>query len=115
MLGQARRGDQRPSPACMAQPRAILPLVLLDRAGCVRQGWQRDIPAPEPSTEQPHMDPKARGPARCILAVGSGKGGVGKSTLSLNLALAFKHMGFAVGVLDADVYGPNIPLMVGLV
>ncbi|HKO24577.1 MAG TPA: P-loop NTPase [Chloroflexota bacterium] len=59
-------------------------------------------PAPVPS------------PARFTVAVGSGKGGVGKSTITVNLALALVEGGAAVGVLDADVYGPNIPLMVGL-
>jgi ATP-binding protein involved in chromosome partitioning len=49
-----------------------------------------------------------------VLAVGSGKGGVGKSTVSLNLALALVERGLEVGLLDADLYGPNIPLMVGI-
>ncbi len=46
-----------------------------------------------------------------IVAVGSGKGGVGKTTIAVNLALALARMGHKVGLLDADVYGPNVPLM----
>jgi ATP-binding protein involved in chromosome partitioning len=53
-------------------------------------------------------------PAQHAVAVTSGKGGVGKSTVTLNLAVALAESGLAVGVLDADVFGPNIPLMVNL-
>jgi len=48
-----------------------------------------------------------------LIAVASGKGGVGKTTVAVNLAIALKNLGGAVGLLDADVYGPNVPLMLG--
>jgi ATP-binding protein involved in chromosome partitioning len=53
-------------------------------------------------------------PTTKVLFIGSGKGGVGKSTVAVNLAIALAQQGLKVGLLDADVYGPSIPIMMGL-
>lgn len=53
-------------------------------------------------------------PIPTLFAVGSGKGGVGKSSVAANLAIAFQKLGYQVGVLDCDIYGPSIPTMMGV-
>jgi ATP-binding protein involved in chromosome partitioning len=64
----------------------------------------------------PHGAPQQQGPfplpgVNHIVAIGSGKGGVGKTTVAVNLAVALAKMGYRTGLLDGDVYGPNVPLM----
>ncbi len=60
-----------------------------------------------------HRATAEAGPRR-LVAVASGKGGVGKSTVAVNLALGLARQGYRVGLLDADVYGPDVPLMLGV-
>ncbi|CAN5215667.1 Mrp/NBP35 family ATP-binding protein [soil metagenome] len=74
-----------------------------DRPSPLRPG---SVPAPTPS---PDLLPAVER----VIAVSSGKGGVGKTTVAVNLAVALAAGGARVGILDADVYGPNVPLMLG--
>jgi ATP-binding protein involved in chromosome partitioning len=65
--------------------------------------------------QQPSYSANAIAGVKNILAICSGKGGVGKSTVSVNLAATMAKMGAAVGLLDADIYGPTVPIMLGKV
>jgi ATP-binding protein involved in chromosome partitioning len=71
-----------------------------------KQKQPGSVPAPTP-------DPKLVAKIKHTIAVSSGKGGVGKSTVAANLAVGLAAAGHRVGLLDADVYGPDIPLMFG--
>ena len=110
------RGPQL-EPLRKAAEKAVEPLpgVLSVTAVLTAQAAPRGRPAPRPAAS-----PSAR-PARggvpgvsAIVAVASGKGGVGKSTVAANLALGLKANGLRVGVLDADIYGPSMPRMLGI-
>ena len=70
-------------------------------------------PAPGPGGQLPESQPIPG--VRQVIAVSSGKGGVGKSTVAVNLACALAQRGLRVGLLDADIYGPNAPTMLGVV
>ncbi|HES57966.1 MAG TPA: MRP family ATP-binding protein, partial [Firmicutes bacterium] len=70
--------------------------------------------APPQKKHEPTISEQSMPEIKHVIAVGSGKGGVGKSTVSVNLALALAKQGHRVGLMDADVYGPSVPLMLGL-
>ncbi len=80
------------------------------KQGEARTSSQSDQPKCGVSASAIHPIPGVRH----VIAVASGKGGVGKSTTAVNLALALKQLGSRVGIMDADIYGPNIPIMLGI-
>ncbi len=72
----------------------------------VKPAFTKTPSAPAPMASLPNI--------KNIIAVSSGKGGVGKTSISVNLACALQQEGAKVGILDADIYGPNVPIMMGL-
>ena len=77
-------------------------------------GHQHGAPAAAPGRGQGQPNKPLIPGVKTIVAVASGKGGVGKSTTAVNLALALKAKGLNIGILDADIYGPSLPRMMGI-
>lgn len=87
----------------------------LEEAGAVRVEVQILGPDHRPPARAHPAAQRDRIPrVRHVIAVGAGKGGVGKSTVAVNLALALKDTGLRAGLLDADIYGPSVPMLMGL-
>lgn len=102
-FGPARAAAQQAAEAA-ADGRKVMVSLTSDKATAAQA--QPRQPGPPPKQPVPGI--------RHIVAVGSGKGGVGKSTVAVNLALAFAAQGLRTGILDADLYGPSIPRLLGL-
>jgi ATP-binding protein involved in chromosome partitioning len=77
--------------------------------GKVELSWGAQVRA-APGVAQAQLTPGVKN----IILVGAGKGGVGKSTIAVNVAVGLAHLGAKVGILDADIYGPSIPILTGL-
>jgi ATP-binding protein involved in chromosome partitioning len=117
--GPVRTAAERALAGVAGVEQAQVVLTTLDAAPSAPASTQ-----PAPSRAAPEQSARLRSGAaqasmkpahvRQVIAVASGKGGVGKSTVAVNLAAAFTAMGYRTGLMDADVYGPSVPRMLGL-
>ena len=104
-----------PNPAAAQQVKAESELVLKSLPGVNHVHVEvRQPAAGQAAPTSPFANQKGVPGVKRVIAIASGKGGVGKSTCSVNLACALEHLGARVGLLDCDIYGPSIPLMMGV-
>jgi ATP-binding protein involved in chromosome partitioning len=108
----ARVSIELPTPASphKAHLEEAVRATLSGKLGRVEVAFSADVRRSPNKGSGPDLVPGVRN----VILVGSGKGGVGKSTISANIAIALAQLGARVGLLDADIYGPSIPLMMGL-
>lgn len=101
---------------CKAAPggSASVEVEFVDASGKVVSRFAVGTGEPPPKAATPQAQSKALPGVKHIVAVGAGKGGVGKSTISVNLAVGLARKGYAVGLLDGDIYGPSAPTLLGL-
>lgn len=104
-------------PLCAAAEAAVKTIAGVSKVTAVLTAHsEAEVPQSPHSTREPRKMP-APGPisgVKAVIAVASGKGGVGKSTVAANLALALAARGLQVGLVDADIYGPSVPTIFGL-
>ena len=96
--------------AALAGTLSVTAVLTAERAGQAKPTAPQQAPSPAAAAERRQAVPGVRQ----IVAVASGKGGVGKSTTAVNLALALAASGLKAGLLDADIYGPSVPRMMGI-
>lgn len=94
--------------------RAVRSLKGVTKVTAVLTAQKKPAPAHNPDPHGMDKNPRLQLPIKNIIAVASGKGGVGKSTVAANLAVALRKAGHSVGLLDADIYGPSVPKMMGI-